>query len=42
MARQPRSKPEHYEELYKGGNCTCWSIRRFGPPSERESYSDNL
>ncbi|WP_431994877.1 hypothetical protein [Streptomyces griseoflavus] len=37
---------EHHEEcdeeLYEGGNCTCWSIKRFGPPSERESYWDNL
>lgn len=37
---------EHHEEcdeaLYEGGNCTCWSIERFGPPSERESYVDNL
>ncbi|GAA2331550.1 hypothetical protein GCM10010246_13450 [Streptomyces cuspidosporus] len=37
---------EHHEEcdeeLYEGGNCTCWSIERFGPPSERESYWDNL
>ncbi len=30
------------KELYEGGNCTCWSIERFGPPSERESYWDNL
>ncbi|GGV17711.1 helicase [Streptomyces litmocidini] len=33
---------EHHEEcdgeLYEGGNCTCWSIERYGPPSERESY----
>jgi surface antigen len=37
---------EHHEEcdeeLYEGGNCTCWSIERFGPPSEREHYGDNL
>ncbi|MFH8336295.1 Helicase associated domain protein [Streptomyces sp. AM6-12] len=37
---------EHHEEcdeeLYEGGNCTCWSIKRFGPPSERDSYWDNL
>lgn len=37
---------EHHEEceeeLHEGGNCTCWSIKRFGPPSERESYWDNL
>lgn len=24
------------------GRCTCWSIKRFGPLSERESYWDNL
>ncbi|MFI0234859.1 hypothetical protein [Streptomyces sp. NPDC017086] len=37
---------EHHEEcdeeLYEGGNCTCRPIERFGPPSERESYWDNL
>lgn len=37
---------EHHEEcdkeLYEAGNCTCWSTKRFGPPSERESYWDNL
>ncbi|MBX7466518.1 Helicase associated domain protein [Streptomyces sp. NPDC056132] len=37
---------EHHEEcdkeLYEGGNCTCRYIRRFGPPSERENYWDNL
>ncbi|MEU3603663.1 Helicase associated domain protein [Streptomyces sp. NPDC006798] len=36
---------EHHEEcdeeLYEGGNCTCWSIKRFGPPSEREGYGDD-
>ncbi|MFD4237155.1 Helicase associated domain protein [Streptomyces sp. NPDC058542] len=30
------------EELFEGANCSCWSIKRFGPPSERESYWDNL
>ncbi|MGW3932796.1 Helicase associated domain protein [Streptomyces microflavus] len=30
------------EELFEGANCSCWSIARFGPPSERESYWDNL
>ncbi len=37
---------EHHEEcdkeLCEGGNCTCWSIERYGPPSDRESYLDNL
>ncbi|MFF2721558.1 Helicase associated domain protein [Streptomyces sp. NPDC058011] len=41
-----RSEREHEEEcdeeLYEGGKCICWSIRRFGPYSERESYGDNL
>lgn len=23
-------------------NCTCWSIERFGLPSERESYGDDF
>lgn len=36
-----RAVREHHEEcdeeLYEGGNCTCWSIKRFGPPSEREA-----
>ncbi|MFS0696739.1 Helicase associated domain protein [Streptomyces nitrosporeus] len=44
----PAKRPvrEHHEEcdeeLYEGGTCTCWSIERYGPPSERESYLDNL
>ncbi|MFD6940926.1 Helicase associated domain protein [Streptomyces goshikiensis] len=44
----PTQRPvrEHHEEcdkaLYEGGNCTCWSIERFGPPSEREGYGDDL
>ncbi|WP_228183938.1 DEAD/DEAH box helicase [Streptomyces anulatus] len=37
---------EHHEEceeeLFVGANCSCRSIERFGPPSERESYWDNL
>ncbi|MFI8516032.1 Helicase associated domain protein [Streptomyces sp. NPDC085460] len=37
---------EHHEEcdgeLYEGGNCTCWSIERYGPPSEREGYGDDF
>ncbi|MFF2580052.1 helicase associated domain-containing protein [Streptomyces goshikiensis] len=41
-----RAVREHHEEcdeeLHEGGNCTCWSIKRFGPPSERESYGDDL
>ncbi|MGW9618978.1 Helicase associated domain protein [Streptomyces diastaticus] len=41
-----RAVREHYEEcdeeLYEGGNCTCWSIKRFGPPSEREGYGDDF
>ncbi|MFF5881001.1 Helicase associated domain protein [Streptomyces californicus] len=41
-----RAVREHHEEcdeaLYEGGSCTCWSIERFGPSSERESYWDNL
>ncbi|WP_240676835.1 helicase [Streptomyces sp. B27] len=46
VAEQPRSEREHHEEceeeLFKGANCSCRSIERFGPPSERESYRDNL
>ncbi|MFJ2232109.1 hypothetical protein [Streptomyces halstedii] len=44
----PNKQPdrEHHEEcdeeLYEGGNCTCWSIKRFGPPSEREGYGDDF
>ncbi|WP_461090390.1 helicase associated domain-containing protein, partial [Streptomyces incanus] len=44
----PKKRPvrEHHEEcdkeLYEGGNCTCWSIERFGPPSEREGYGDDF
>ncbi len=44
----PKKRPvrEHHgecdEELYEGGTCTCWSINRFGQPSERESYRDSL
>ncbi|MFF8097941.1 hypothetical protein [Streptomyces sp. NPDC016675] len=44
----PKKRPvrEHYEEcdkeLYEGGNCSCWSIKRFGPPSEREGYGDDF
>ncbi|MFD5271522.1 helicase associated domain-containing protein [Streptomyces sp. NPDC058335] len=45
-AEAKRPVREHHEEcdeeLYEGGNCTCWSIKRFGPPSERESYWDSL
>ncbi|MFC7934462.1 DEAD/DEAH box helicase [Streptomyces cinereoruber] len=41
-----RAAREHHEEceeeLFEGANCSCWSIKRFGPPSERESYWDNL
>ncbi|MEU7598837.1 hypothetical protein AB0B79_38400 [Streptomyces sp. NPDC039022] len=38
-AAVPKKRPvrEHHEvcdkELYEGRNCTCWSIKRFGPPS---------
>lgn len=46
VAGQPRSEREHHEEceeeLFEGANCSCRSIERFGPPSERESYWDNL
>ncbi|MFE2204530.1 DEAD/DEAH box helicase [Streptomyces rubiginosohelvolus] len=46
VARQPRSEREHHEEceeeLFEGANCSCRSIERFGPPSERESYWDTL
>ncbi|MDG9688392.1 Helicase associated domain protein [Streptomyces sp. DH18] len=46
VARQLRSEREHHEEceeeLFVGANCSCRSIERFGPPSERESYWDNL
>ncbi|GGZ18095.1 Helicase associated domain protein [Streptomyces nitrosporeus] len=45
-APAPRPEREHHEEcdeeLHEGGTCTCWSIKRYGPPSERESYGDNL
>ncbi|MEQ4611452.1 hypothetical protein ACWEJZ_32425 [Streptomyces bacillaris] len=41
-----RAVREHHEEcdeeLHEGGYCTCWSIKRFGPPSEREGFGDNL
>ncbi|MFE4061918.1 Helicase associated domain protein [Streptomyces sp. NPDC059096] len=41
-----RAVREHHEEcdeeLYEGGNCTCWSIKRFGPPSDREGYGDDF
>lgn len=37
---------EHHEEcdeeLYEGGNCTCWAIERYGPPSDREGYGDDF
>ncbi|MCT6782336.1 Helicase associated domain protein [Streptomyces sp. CS7] len=46
VAGQPPSEREHHEEceeeLFEGANCSCRSIERFGPPSERESYWDNL
>ena len=40
----PTKRPvrEHHEECDEGGNCTCWSIKRFGPPSEREGYGDDF
>ncbi|MFG2228300.1 helicase associated domain-containing protein, partial [Streptomyces sp. NPDC048644] len=45
-APKRRAVREHHEEcdeeLYEGGNCACWSIKWFGPSSERESYWDNL
>ncbi|MEU7154263.1 hypothetical protein AB0B15_40570 [Streptomyces sp. NPDC045456] len=47
-AAVPKKRPvrEHHEvcdkELYEGRNCTCWSIKRFGPPSEREGYGDDF
>ncbi|MFJ1959119.1 Helicase associated domain protein [Streptomyces microflavus] len=45
-APQPRAEREHHEEceeeLFEGANCSCRSIQRFGPYSERESYWDNL
>ncbi|MGJ5899216.1 Helicase associated domain protein [Streptomyces niveiscabiei] len=47
-AATPTRRPvqEHHEEcekeLYEGGTCTCWSIKRFGPPSEREGYGDDF
>ncbi|WP_406500246.1 hypothetical protein OG936_37935 [Streptomyces sp. NBC_00846] len=41
-APKPRAAREHHEEcdeeLHEGGNCTCWSIERFGPPSERDDF----
>lgn len=37
---------EHHEEcdgeLYEGGTCTCDLIKRYGPPSDRESYGDDF
>ncbi|GGS23932.1 helicase [Streptomyces rubiginosohelvolus] len=46
VAGQPRSEREHHEEceeeLFEGANCSCRSIERYGPPSKRESYRDNL
>ncbi|MFK3736011.1 helicase associated domain-containing protein, partial [Streptomyces sp. NPDC088090] len=37
---------EHHEEcdgeLHEDGNCTCWAIKRYGPPSDRESYGNDL
>lgn len=43
---QLRSEREHHEEceeeLFEGANCSCRSIERHGPPSEQESYWDNL
>ncbi|MFD8119400.1 DEAD/DEAH box helicase [Streptomyces microflavus] len=45
-APQPRAEREHHEEcdeeLFEGANCSCRSIERFGPYSERESYWDNI
>ncbi|MEV8457760.1 Helicase associated domain protein [Streptomyces sp. NPDC052095] len=45
-ALKKRPAREHHEEcdeeLYEG-SCTCWAIKRHGPPSEREDpYWDNL
>ncbi|MFF7341987.1 helicase associated domain-containing protein, partial [Streptomyces sp. NPDC008163] len=41
-----RAVCEHHEEcdedLFEGANCSCWSIKRFGPPSEREGYGDDF
>ncbi|MEW2079736.1 hypothetical protein AB0941_40470 [Streptomyces sp. NPDC013433] len=36
QVREPHEQCD--EELYEGENCTCWSIKRFGPPFERGSY----
>ncbi|MGV9351952.1 hypothetical protein [Streptomyces misionensis] len=41
-APKKRRAWEHHEELYAGGCRTCWSIKRFGPPSERKGYRDDL
>ncbi|MFE7579486.1 Helicase associated domain protein [Streptomyces sp. NPDC057521] len=41
-----RAVHEHHEEceeeLFEGANCSCWSIKRFGPPSERPGYGDDF
>ncbi|MYW09275.1 helicase [Streptomyces sp. SID2563] len=41
-----RAVREHHEEceeeLFEGANCSCWSIKRFGPPSERPGYGDDF
>ncbi|NEC17811.1 Helicase associated domain protein [Streptomyces parvus] len=46
VAGRPRSEREHHEEceeeLFEGANCSCRSIERFAPLSERESYGANL
>lgn len=44
----PTGPPQrhHHDECdkdsYEGGTCTCDLIEEYGPPSERESYWDNL
>lgn len=41
-----RAVREHHkewdEEQLEGANCSCWSIKRYRPPSEREGYESPL
>lgn len=45
-ASKKRWVREHHEErekeLFEGASCSYWSIKRFVPPSQRESHWDNL
>ncbi|MEE1930830.1 hypothetical protein V1J52_22035 [Streptomyces sp. TRM 70351] len=42
MPRTPGLLETADDGLYEGGNCTCWSVKRFGPPCAPESYWDSL